>query len=70
VTVTVVAEAVPAVTVFGLSEIDPGTGLFTAKEDDDEVPPPGVGLMAAIDSVPAAPRSAPVRVAVICVALV
>jgi len=42
----------------GFNVIAPGAGLFTAKAELDEIPPPGAALIAAIANVPELARSA------------
>ncbi len=70
VTVTVVGVVVPSVSTDGFSCIAPIGGLFTATVPAADVPPPGLGFTAVNEIDPVAARSAAVRVAVTCVALV
>ena len=69
VTVIGVPVAVPVVTRFGVTVIEPGTGLFTANEAAAVLPPPGLGLVATMERLPAVARSAEVSDATSCVAL-
>lgn len=66
VTVIGVSVALPVVTRFGVTVIEPGAGLFTGNEAGAVLPPPGLGLVAMIERVPAAARSAEVRDATSC----
>ena len=68
VTVIGVAVAVPVVTRLGVTVIEPGAGLFTGNKAGAVLPPPGVGLVATTERVPAAARSAEVRDVTSCVA--
>ena len=68
VTVMGVSVAVPVVTRFGVTVIEPGAGLFTANEAAAVLPPPGLGFVATMERVPAAARSAEVRDATSCAA--
>jgi hypothetical protein len=60
-TVMVVADVAPAVTLAGLREPIAGTGLLIAIAEADDVPPPGVGLTAVKEILPGAAKSAAVR---------
>jgi hypothetical protein len=64
-----VKPAPPTVTPAGESEVIVGTGLFTAKGEFADVPPPGAGLVTVTLNVPAVAMSAPVIDAVTFVAL-
>jgi hypothetical protein len=64
-----VKPAPPTVTPAGESEVIVGTGLFTAKGEFADVPPPGAGLVTVTLNEPAAAISAAAIDAVNCVAL-
>jgi hypothetical protein len=66
VTVIGVAVAVPVVTRFGVTVIEPGAGLLTDNEAAAVLPPPGLGFVATMGRVPAAARSAEVSDATSC----
>jgi hypothetical protein len=66
VTVIGVVAAVPVVTRFGVTVIEPGAGLFTGNEAAAELPPPGLGFVATTERVPAAARSAEISDATSC----
>ena len=68
VTVIGVAVAVPVVTRFGVTVIEPGAGLFTANEAAVVLPPPGLGFVATTERLPAVARSAEVNDVTSCVA--
>ena len=57
----------PAVTVFGDNVVIVGTGLFTVKVAEFDVPPPGVGLVTVTGKVPAVVTSVDRIVAETCV---
>ena len=60
VTVIWVSIAVPVVTRFGVTVIEPGAGLFTGNSAAAVLPPPGLGFVATTERVPAVARSAEV----------
>jgi hypothetical protein len=64
-----VKAAPPTVALVGESEVIVGTGLFTAKGEFADVPPPGAGLVTVTFKVPADAISAAAIDAVNCVAL-
>jgi hypothetical protein len=68
VTVIGVSVALPVVTRFGVTVIEPGAGLFTGNEAAAVLPPPGLGFVATIESVLAVARSAEVNEATSCAA--
>lgn len=68
-TVTVAAVVAPTGRLEGLSLIAPTAGLFTVKEVEAEVPPPGVAFTAVTESVPAAAKSVEGSAALIWVEL-
>lgn len=68
VTVMGVSVALPVVTRFGVTVIEPGAGLFTCNKAGAVLPPPGAGFVATTERVPAAERSAEVRDVTSCVA--
>ena len=55
VTVMLVGVAVPVLTMFGVTRIDPGEGLLTARVAEGEVPPPGAGVTAVTGRHPNSP---------------
>src|ERR1700733_8535355 len=68
VTVIGVTVAVPVVTRFGVTVIEPGAGLFTGNEAAAVLPPPGLGFAATTERLPAVERSAEVSDVTSCVA--
>jgi hypothetical protein len=69
VTVIGVSVALPVVTRFGVTVIEPGEGLFTDKGAAAVLPPPGLGFVAMTGRVPAVARSAEVSEATSCAEL-
>ena len=67
VTVMGVSVALPVVTRFGVTVIEPGAGLFTGNKAGAVLPPPGLGFVATTERLPAVARSAEVRDVTSCV---